>query len=426
MNERSCRFIISCCEHLVEFIEQFGQLLAEELMRFAQAAALVKRREFQILRLNADGCGDVLANQIQPRELFGRKRDAGFGFIHEPFVEPLLHRVSEWREHGLLLQREADEGDEVGKASGLRTSFNLARRSHGEGVPETVFGPRGMVVAQLLFQFLEHLFREALFERTAVKDLQRGDLGLVLFDVIAERFQEVRSLFFCRRIETLMRDHISGDGINSLFVLLLELHDLVAQCRLVERGAGFENQFAFFAASNFWVDFGGSMPGLSRWPVRQWRRDRSRAEVRRDICARVLPPAISVICLRCAESSSRSKRASRPASVVSVSSSRLPRATPSKSFRICRSVFLQRTGIGLVAFADADGVDDDEVCFGLRFRAADGLQIGRREDAGAATFHLLEINAAAHVAQKEKALERLDVGAGSDHVDGHGDPELWR
>ena len=34
---------LSCCKHLVEFIEQIGQLLAEELMRFAQAAALVER-----------------------------------------------------------------------------------------------------------------------------------------------------------------------------------------------------------------------------------------------------------------------------------------------------------------------------------------------------------------------------------------------
>ena len=37
------RIFCSCRERLVEFIEQLGQLLAEELMRFAQAAALVER-----------------------------------------------------------------------------------------------------------------------------------------------------------------------------------------------------------------------------------------------------------------------------------------------------------------------------------------------------------------------------------------------
>ena len=137
------------------------------------------------------------------RSCSGVKVSAGFGLVHEPFVEPLVHGVGEGREHGLLFQREADEGDEVGKASGLRAAFDLARRGGGEGVPEAVFGPGGVVVAQFLFQFLEHLFREALFVGAAVKNLQRGDLGLVLLDVIAEGFQEVRSFFFCRGIETL-------------------------------------------------------------------------------------------------------------------------------------------------------------------------------------------------------------------------------
>ena len=158
----------------------------------------------------------MVADEVEPRELFGRKRDASLGLVHEPFVEPLVHGVSEGREHGLLFQREADEGDEVGKASGLRAAFDLARRGDGEGVPEAVFGPGGMVVAQFLFQFLEHLFREALFVGAAVKNLQRGDLGLVLLNVIAEGFQEVRSFFLRSGIETLMRDNIGGDGVNGL------------------------------------------------------------------------------------------------------------------------------------------------------------------------------------------------------------------
>jgi hypothetical protein len=84
-------------------------------------------------------------------------------------------------------------------------------------------------------------------------------------------------------------------------------------------------------------------------------------------------------------------------------------------------------GVGLVAFADADGIDDDEVGFGGGFGAAHGLQVGGGEDAGAAAaFHLLEIDAAAHVAEEEEAFEGLDVGAGGDHVHGDGDAELRR
>ena len=85
-----------------------------------------------------------------------------------------------------MFQREADEGDEVGKASGLGAAFDLAGRGGGEGVPEAVFGPRGVVVAQFLFQFLEHLLGEALLVGAAVEDLQGGDFGFVLLDVIAE------------------------------------------------------------------------------------------------------------------------------------------------------------------------------------------------------------------------------------------------
>ena len=116
----------------------------------------------------------------------GVKTCAGLGLVHEPFVEPLGDGVGEGCEHGLLLQREADEGDEVGKAAGLRAAFDLAGRGDGEGVPEAVLGPRGVVVAQFLLQFLEHRLGEALFVRAAVEDLQGVDLGLVLLDVVAE------------------------------------------------------------------------------------------------------------------------------------------------------------------------------------------------------------------------------------------------
>ena len=40
--------------------------------------------------------------------------------------------------------------------------------------------------------------------------------------------------------------------------------------------------------------------------------------------------------------------------------------------------------------------------------------------ADAPTLHLLEEAAAAHVAHEEDHLYRLDVGAGRDHVHGHG------
>ena len=89
-------------------------------------------------------------------------------------------------------------------------------------------------------------------------------------------------------------------------------------------------------------------------------------------------------------------------------------------------LLLQRAGIGLVTLAHAHGVHDDEMGLHPGVRAADGLQIRGGEDAGAATFHLLEIDAAADIAQEEEAFERLDVRAGGDHVHGNGNAELRR
>ena len=108
------------------------QLLTEKLVRFAEAAALIERREVQILWINADGRSDMFANQIEPRELFGVERDTCFSLIHEPFVKPFRDGVGERREHGLLFQRETDEGDEGGKAPSLGASLYLLRLCDGK------------------------------------------------------------------------------------------------------------------------------------------------------------------------------------------------------------------------------------------------------------------------------------------------------
>jgi hypothetical protein len=134
----------SCREHFVEFIKHLGQLFTEQLVGFAEAAALVERGEFKILRVNAQAGGDVVADEVESGELFGTEFDAGLGLVHEPFVEARGDGFGERFEHGLLFQRKADERDEVGEASGLRAAFDLVGRGGGEGVPEIVLGPGGV------------------------------------------------------------------------------------------------------------------------------------------------------------------------------------------------------------------------------------------------------------------------------------------
>jgi hypothetical protein len=136
--------------------------------------------------LDRQAGGDVVTDELEPTELLGREDGAGLGLACEPLVEALGHRAVEGRQHGLLLQGEADQGDKVGEASGLGAALDLVGRGDGEGVPQAILGLGGALVAQLLFQVLEHGLGQALLERTAVEDLQDVDLGLVGGQVIAK------------------------------------------------------------------------------------------------------------------------------------------------------------------------------------------------------------------------------------------------
>ena len=86
-------------------------------------------------------------------------------------------------------------------------------------------------------------------------------------------------------------------------------------------------------------------------------------------------------------------------------------------------LLLHRPGVGLVLLADADGIDDDEVVFG-RGVGRDGLEVVRLDDADAAALHLLEVVAGFDRAHEQHDFQRLDVGAGGDHVHGDGDARV--
>ena len=66
----------------------------------------------------------------------------------------------------------------------------------------------------------------------------------------------------------------------------------------------------------------------------------------------------------------------------------------------------------------AHGVDDDEVGL-LAGVGHDALERIGVEYADAAALHLVEVARRLHVPREDQTLERLDVGAGGDHV--HGD-----
>ena len=84
---------------------------------------------------------------------------------------------------------------------------------------------------------------------------------------------------------------------------------------------------------------------------------------------------------------------------------------------------LQRLRVGERDLGHPDAVDDDEMGLGPGV-GRDRLQLVRVDDADAAALHLLEEHATLDGPHEHDDLDRLDVGAGADHVHGHGDARL--
>ena len=137
----------------------------------------------------------------------------------------------------LAFEGEANERDEVGEAAGLGSSFDLFRRDGGEGVPEAVFGPGGVFFAELFLQLLEHRLGEPVAVWATVENLQRGDLGFVLFDVVAKGLGHLlgvlRGLLRCTGEE----HAVAGDYVNDLLAGLMDFDQKLAQRGIVASGA---------------------------------------------------------------------------------------------------------------------------------------------------------------------------------------------
>jgi len=84
-------------------------------MRFAQAAALAEGRVVEIVCLDADRRGDVVADEFEPGALFRSEdnilRDVSF----DPFDEALIDRLGKRLKRLLAFEGEADKGDQIGE-----------------------------------------------------------------------------------------------------------------------------------------------------------------------------------------------------------------------------------------------------------------------------------------------------------------------
>jgi hypothetical protein len=87
-------------------------------------------------------------------------------------------------------------------------------------------------------------------------------------------------------------------------------------------------------------------------------------------------------------------------------------------------LLLQRAAFGLEGFLHAHGVDQHEAGLGAFCAVADALEAVAIQAAHAAALHLLVVALAAHVSHEQQHFQRLDVGAGGDHVHGDGNARV--
>ena len=141
---------------------------------------------------------------------------------------------------------------------------------------------------------------------------------------------------------------------------------------------------------------------------RRWPRGSGRGRPRRAPGGRSSP-------------SCRSSRASRDASDESTSGSVLPKATCWSSFSKATLGFRSSGRESVICWVQRPTQSTMTKCVLLRASGVDGLEVVRVDDADAPPLHLLEEVPALDRPHEHDDLQRLDVGAGGDHV--HGDDD---
>ena len=214
-------------------------------MCFSQPTALAERRVVKVVGFNAEAGSDVVADEFEPGALFGRKANILSDVSFDPFDETVMDCLRKRFKNLLAFQREANKSDEVGEAAGLGASFDFLRDDGGEGVPEAVFGPGGVFFAEFFLQLLEHRLGESVTVWTAVEQLERGDLGFVLFDVVAERGNDLFRVLG-RLLRRTGKEHaVAGDDIDDLLAGLMDLDQELSQRGIArQRRDGFLHELA--------------------------------------------------------------------------------------------------------------------------------------------------------------------------------------
>lgn len=155
----------------VEFLHQRPESFAKGAVDRAQDII-----GLQVIAVDAAAGADVIAHFFQPGELGVVELDSGGAFSFQPGGEALADVIFERLKRSLGFDGGADEGDKVGESSDSVAFLRRCVVTLLEGAPEFLgrLETELRFLFQLRFEFLQTLFRQTLFEGTAVENLERS------------------------------------------------------------------------------------------------------------------------------------------------------------------------------------------------------------------------------------------------------------
>src|SRR6266498_3534544 len=110
-------------------------------MHFSKPALLCEGCIVKVAWINTEIGGDVVTNHFEPAALLGSEFFSSSFLLGHPGLEIGVHTLGKWDEFVVLVDRKANEGDEISEDPLSGCALNLGLIEGGVCLPELGFGP---------------------------------------------------------------------------------------------------------------------------------------------------------------------------------------------------------------------------------------------------------------------------------------------
>ena len=214
-----------------DLVEQRRQLVAEQLARLAEAAALAEGRVLELDGFDAEAGGEVVSDESEPLELLVGEGTARVLLLNQPGLEAFGDVLGIGTELVVEAEGVPDERDDVGE-HGAGRAADLGGVQGLVGLPQPLGCPGVRWSADRLGQFLDVAVGEPLGVGLAVEHLEGGDLVLVLVEELAERLDGLGGAGLGVDGELGAGDGVDADLVDDLLEAALHVDELLAQRRV--------------------------------------------------------------------------------------------------------------------------------------------------------------------------------------------------